>query len=522
MLRIGIDIGGTKIAVGLFDEDGLLANEKYYVKDITDLPRFLSEAVPALCGRAGRDHSEVASIGIGIPGTISEDGRRILKVPNISLLSEDFGERMEAATGIPTRLVQDSRAAAYGEYLFGAGKSRRSVVCVTIGTGIGTGIVLDGKIYDGALGAAGELGHLPSGRSAGRTCGCGKRECVECYAAGKGLDMTAAELFGAGATAATLFEAAANKDERAMAAIADAVTVLGTALTSIVNLLSPECLLLSGGLCAQEELYLAPLIRYIEEHCYRADRIPEIKRAALGELSPLYGAAFVPTVTKKQKGRAILSASVMCADVLDLGAALKEIEESGIEYIHADIMDNHFVPNLMLPPELLNKLRAGTSLPFDFHIMAYEPESILSRLKLQKGDIVSVHYESTPHIDRVVSEIKKAGARAAVAINPATPIEMLSEILPELDMVLLMTVNPGFAAQPLAPGSIEKIRRMRKLLTDRGLGHLPIEVDGNCSFENVPRMKEAGADIFVVGTSSVFKNGQTVKEGTEKLLRLLP
>lgn len=526
MLRIGIDVGGTKIAVGLFGDDGLILQEKYFVKDIEDLPKFIFQVLPLLCQKANCRFDEAVSLGIGIPGTVSEDGRRVLKAPNLKILTPDFCQRTEDITGIPTRLVQDSRAAAYGEYLFGAGKGKKSIVCVTLGTGIGTGIVLDGKVYDGALGAAGELGHLPTDRT-DRACGCGKVGCVECYSAGKGLDMTAAELLGKGMTSADLFDAAKRGNADALAAIELAVTVLGRALTSAINLLSPECLLLSGGLCEQKSLYLDPLIEYIRTHCYRAAKMPEIKRAALGVLSPLYGAAFIPAAEKmkpkpvKKETRARLSASVMCADVLNLGAALAEIEASGIDYIHADIMDNRFVPNLMLPPELLNKLRAGTSLPFDFHIMAYEPESILNKLQLRENDIVSVHYESTPHLDRVISEIKRRGARAAVAINPATPIEALSEILPQIDMVLVMTVNPGFAGQPLAPGSLGKIQRMRKYLDGRGYVELPIEVDGNCSFENVPKMMEAGAEIFVVGTSSVFKSGQTVKEGAEKLYALL-
>ena len=180
-------------------------------------------------------------------------------------------------------------------------------------------------------------------------------------------------------------------------------------------------------------------------------------------------------------------------------------------------MDNHFVPNLMLPMEMLNKLRGATRLPFDFHLMTEKPETVIEKLDLRDGDIISVHYESTPHIEKVVALIKERGARAAVAINPGTPVFVLEEILPKLDMVLLMTVNPGFAGQKLAEGSFEKIARMKSYLDERGCGNILIEVDGNCSFENVPKMYGAGADIFVVGTSSVFKRGLTVKEGTDKL-----
>ena len=211
----------------------------------------------------------------------------------------------------------------------------------------------------------------------------------------------------------------------------------------------------------------------------------------------------------------------MCGDALNYGKTLAELEEAGVELVHYDIMDNHFVPNLMLPMELIPKLRKGTKMPFDIHIMAENPESVIEKLELCEGDYVAVHYEATPHLERAISLIKAKGAKAAVAINPATPIEMLSEIAPRLDMVLVMTVNPGFAGQKLVEGSLDKIERTRKFLDARGLSHVEIEVDGNCSFENVPMMYKAGADIFVTGTSSTFHKDGSVKENTERLLNLL-
>ena len=211
----------------------------------------------------------------------------------------------------------------------------------------------------------------------------------------------------------------------------------------------------------------------------------------------------------------------MCGDALNYGKTLAELEEAGVELVHYDIMDNHFVPNLMLPMELIPKLRKGTKMPFDIHIMAENPESIIEKLELCDGDYVAVHYEATAHLERAISLIKAKGAKAAVAINPATHIEMLSEIAPRLDMVLVMTVNPGFAGQKLVEGSLDKIERTRKFLDARGLSHVEIEVDGNCSFENVPKMYKAGAEIFVTGTSSTFHKDGSVKENTERLLNLL-
>lgn len=519
MYKVGIDIGGTKITVGLFD--GImkkhLASKKAYIKDIDNLFEYIEALIYKLCESNSISPQSIVSLGIGIPGTVSSDGKKILKAPNISILSDDILESLEKKFKIPVRFVQDSRAAAWGEYLFGGGKGLNSVVCVTLGTGIGTGIVIDGKIYSGALGCAGEIGHLPV-KENGRICGCGKVGCLEKYSAGRGLDITAKELLGEDKDASDLFEEAKNGNEKAKTAISDAVKMLGAGLVSVINLMSPNCLLLSGGLCAQEELYLNPIIEYIKSHCYMADKIPVIKRAELGDLSPLYGAAFIP-MPKKRK--AIFSASIMCADILNMKAALDEINEAGIEYLHCDIMDNHFVPNLMMPVEILNKLRPATDLPFDFHIMAENPEGIIENLDIKESDIISVHYESTYHLQKVITLIKEKGAKAAVAINPATPINVLDEILPQLDMVLIMTVNPGFAGQKIIKSSFEKIRKMRNMLKERNLEHILIQADGNCSFENVPKMYEKGADIFVVGTSSVFRTGESIMENTAKLKAMI-
>ena len=231
-------------------------------------------------------------------------------------------------------------------------------------------------------------------------------------------------------------------------------------------------------------------------------------------------------IYKKRGAR--LSASIMCGDFLDLGRQLSEIEESTARFaelnpscrtlIHCDIMDNHFVPNLMLPPEFYNKIHRGTSLSFDYHIMCEKPETIVERLEIRGGDIISIHAESTVHLQRVLSLVKSKGALAAVAINPATPISAIEEILDDIDMVLVMTVNPGFAGQKLVPRTLDKVSRLRKLLDESGRQAVSIEVDGNCSFENIPKMYAAGADTFVVGTSSLFSDKETVSSAAEKIL----
>lgn len=516
MYSAGIDIGGTKIRLGLFAGDGtLIARRKDYISEIADIPFFIGEALKALCEESGISGERLTFCGAAIPGTVDASGKKIVKAPNIAGLTENFAERLEERIGLSIHLIQDSRAAAWGEYVAGKGRGMSSIICFTLGTGIGTGIVENGKIYHGKLGCAGELGHIPV-KENGRECGCGKNGCLEKYCAGGGLDITAAELFGEGKTAADLFNAAKQGDAAAQKAIGEAVRLLGRAIVSAVNLLSPEGVFFSGGLVAQREMYIDPLTEYVKTHCYRANGLPVISVSGLGEMAPLYGAGLLKRPAERKETR--LSASIMCADVLDFRKALREIEEAGIQYVHCDIMDNHFVPNLMLPAELLNKLHEATSLPFDYHIMADDAEGIIERLEIREGDIVSVHFEASVHLMRAIALIKEKGAQVSVALNPATPVEVLSEVVSYIDMVLVMTVNPGFSGQKLVPSAFDKIRRTREFLDARGLRHIGIEADGNCSFENVPKMRAAGADIFVVGTSSVFAENMTVFQGTKKLL----
>ena len=294
MYRIGIDIGGTKINIGLFNCDGnlLIENKKEYIKSIKDLRGHIMNTVSELAGNNGISINEIEFCGIGIPGTVSADGKRILKAPNIEILSENLASEAELDLGIPVALIQDSRAAAWGEYLLCEDKPK-VLVCITLGTGIGTGIVINGEIFHGGLGSAGEIGHLPV-KDGGRPCGCGKRGCLEKYSAGGGLDISAAELLGEGKTSADLFSEAKGGNEEAIAIISEAVRSLGVGLVSVINLLSPDCILFSGGLSAQKELYVDPLIEYVKKHCYSAGRLPTMRPAQLGESAPLYGAALMP------------------------------------------------------------------------------------------------------------------------------------------------------------------------------------------------------------------------------------
>lgn len=213
-----------------------------------------------------------------------------------------------------------------------------------------------------------------------------------------------------------------------------------------------------------------------------------------------------------------IAPSLMCCDFMRLGEQIRTFEENGIELLHIDVMDGHFVPNVQFGTDLCRKIKAFTNIPLDYHFMVEKPETFLDYFRsIGEGDYVSVHVESTCHMQRVLQAIRDRGARAMAAINPATPIGMLEEILYDIDGVLVMSVNPGYAGQKLIPGAIGKIAKLRKYLDDHGKADVEVEVDGNVSFENGRRMSEAGANIFVAGSSSVFRRGLSLEEGIAEL-----
>ncbi|NMA94790.1 MAG: ribulose-phosphate 3-epimerase [Clostridiales bacterium] len=213
-----------------------------------------------------------------------------------------------------------------------------------------------------------------------------------------------------------------------------------------------------------------------------------------------------------------ISASMMCADFLNLADDIRELERIKVDYLHIDIMDNHFVPNITLSPDYIRQVRNATYIPMDIHLMINEPERHLDLFDFKEDDIVSIHYESTPHIQRALKALKDIGVTVSIALNPATPIYYLDFLIEDIDVVLIMTVNPGYAGQSLVPETLEKIRDLRIYLDNRGGEHVAIEVDGNVSFENARRMRKKGADIFVAGSSSLFCADMSIKEAN-KILR---
>lgn len=216
-----------------------------------------------------------------------------------------------------------------------------------------------------------------------------------------------------------------------------------------------------------------------------------------------------------------ISPSLMCADMLNLGAELKLLEKAGIEYLHIDIMDGVYVPNYTLGTDFVRLVKSATSIPLDIHMMVQNPGSKLDWFQFGEGDYVCLHIEAEPHIQRALQAIRARGAKPMVALNPGTSISAIEELLPDIDGVLVMTVNPGFAGQKLVRSTLDKITRMRKFLDDHGYPDIEIEVDGNVSFENAKLMSEAGADIFVAGTSSIYAKGGDMFENAKKLREII-
>lgn len=215
--------------------------------------------------------------------------------------------------------------------------------------------------------------------------------------------------------------------------------------------------------------------------------------------------------------KAAISASMMCADIARIPQILDELREGKVEYLHIDVMDGVFVQNYTLGTDYCKALKRLSPIPLDIHLMITDPELKLDWFEFGEGDIVSVHAESTNHLQKALAAIRKRGAKAYAALKPATPLNVLEEVITDIDGVLIMTVNPGFAGQKMVPGALNKIERTRRLLDTLGGRDIPIEVDGNVSFENARKMRKAGADIFVAGSSGIFTSTLTLPQGIAKM-----
>ncbi len=212
-----------------------------------------------------------------------------------------------------------------------------------------------------------------------------------------------------------------------------------------------------------------------------------------------------------------LSPSILAADISCLGEQIKMIDEAGAQYVHIDIMDGHFVPTLSFGAPVIKSIRPLTERIFDVHLMMDEPIHLVDEMVECGADIITVHAEACTHLDRTIEKIKESGVLASVALNPATDLGCLHYILPKLDMVLLMTVNPGYGGQKYIPYLTDKIRDLRRIVEERDL-KLDIEVDGGVTLQNVGGILEAGANIIVAG-SAVFHGD--VKRNAEEFLNII-
>ena len=201
----------------------------------------------------------------------------------------------------------------------------------------------------------------------------------------------------------------------------------------------------------------------------------------------------------------ILVPSILAADFGRLAEEVASAERGGAGAIHADVMDGHFVPNLTLGPAIVKAVRRATSLPIDVHLMIEEPDRFVDPFIDAGASWISIHVETTPHLQRTISHVRGRGVRPGVVLNPSTPLSSLEEILDEVDYVLLMSVNPGFGGQAFLPASLGKVRRLRRIVQERGL-RVQIEVDGGVDSSNARALVDAGAELLVAG-SAVFGEG---------------
>ncbi len=215
--------------------------------------------------------------------------------------------------------------------------------------------------------------------------------------------------------------------------------------------------------------------------------------------------------------RVKIAPSILASDFARLGEEVRAIEEAGADYVHVDVMDGHFVPNITIGPQVVAALRPHSSLPFDVHLMISPVDPYVASFAEAGADIITVHPEAGPHLHRTLQLIKSLGKRAGVSLNPATPVSAVEPVLEMLDLVLVMSVNPGFGGQAFIPSALEKIAALRRSIDALGKT-IDLEVDGGINMKTAPQAIAAGADVLVAGTAT-FKGGKEAYAGNIRRLR---
>jgi len=210
-----------------------------------------------------------------------------------------------------------------------------------------------------------------------------------------------------------------------------------------------------------------------------------------------------------------LAPSILSADFARLGEQIDEVARAGADYIHVDVMDGHFVPNISIGAPVVASIRRVTTLPLDVHLMIEHPERYISQFAQAGADIITVHVEASAHLQATIRLIKELGAKAGVSLNPPTPLAAVEEFLPHVDLVLVMSVNPGFGGQSFIPETVSRIAGVRKILDDRGL-RAELEVDGGINADNASDVIKAGADVLVAG-NSIFRAREGINSAMHRL-----
>lgn len=219
------------------------------------------------------------------------------------------------------------------------------------------------------------------------------------------------------------------------------------------------------------------------------------------------------------KNRIKLAPSILSADFARLGEQVAEVTKAGADYIHIDVMDGHFVPNITIGAPVVASIRSWTHLPLDVHLMIEEPDRYVSQFVNSGANIITVHAEACPHLHRTIQLIKEFQVKAGVSLNPATPLSLIEEIIPYVDLLLIMSVNPGFGGQTFIPESLQKISRLRSMLDDK-MSNAELEVDGGITLDNAPGIVKAGARVLAIG-NSVFKAKEGISQALQKIREAL-